>query len=192
MEVDAAIGVASLILQGCDFSKRLYSRYRDQQNQLSRLTDGELEKDIADLSKWMDQLRHLPALPNGNNKLPIAQYQQSVLAAFDDLRDVSLATAAAIQNFLSALEDLNPEPGQSRAESWVKAIKSMIRSKKLKQLEDEVDRCRNRAERLSNHLTSAKQDLMLELQANLLDGQDKHLGVSQQIRADISGSGLSA
>ncbi|KAH8173141.1 NACHT domain-containing protein [Sarocladium implicatum] len=168
MSVDVAIGIASLVIELCDLSAKLYNKYTEQQDQLQRLTDVELERELAELKTCVARLETAPELPIGIER------------CFHRNDYVS-------SNLLSALEELRPEPGQSRAESLRKAWKSLLKAKKLEQLKDEVESRRERTNSLLISLSVEYHKLSLERQSELLNNQEKQYELSQQIKDDILG-----
>lgn len=76
MELDTAIGIVALVIQGCELAAKLYSKYRDQQTHASRLADVELERELSDLNKCVDRLQQPSVLSTERNHDIIAQHQQ--------------------------------------------------------------------------------------------------------------------
>jgi hypothetical protein len=76
MEVDAAIGVASLIIQVCELSVNLYSKYCDQQNQFIQPSDAELENELTELKQRANSLVKPLDLPAGSTVCVITELEE--------------------------------------------------------------------------------------------------------------------
>lgn len=76
MSVDAAIGIASLVIELCDLSAKLYNKYTEQQDQVQRLTDVELDRELAELKTCVSRLDAAPKLPSGVASSVIAEHYQ--------------------------------------------------------------------------------------------------------------------